>query len=128
MAEPIGINVPITMGSMGYFDQTFTSLEEAKANMYNLLLTQKGERLMQPDFGTSIYGRLFEPLLPGLKNELDSEIREAVDMWLPYVEIVDLQIDVSTENIDNNRIDIKMGFGLRRNIKEFAEIIVTFAP
>jgi len=128
MAEPIGINVPIQLGTTGYFNQTFTSLDEAKANMYNLLLTQKGERLMQPDFGTSIYGRLFEPLLPGLKNELDSEIREAVDMWLPYVEIVDLQIDVSTENIDNNRIDIKMGFGLRRNIKEFAEIIVTFAP
>jgi len=128
MAEPIGVVVPIQLGNTGYFNQTFTSIDEAKANMYNLLLTQKGERPMQPNFGTSIYGRLFEPITRDLKATIESEIQEAIEMWLPYVEVVDLEVDISDVNIDNNRIDIKLGFGLKRNIKEYAEIIVTFAP
>ena len=126
MAEPIGIKVPIQMGITGYFNPTYTSIEEAKANMYNLLLTQKGERIMQPEFGTSIYGRLFEPMTRDLKDELEGEIRNAVDTWLPYVELISVEVDISDVNIENNRIDIKVGFGLRRDLKEYDEITVTF--
>jgi len=126
MAEPIGVKVPIQLGTTGYFNQTFTSIDEAKANMYNLLLTQKGERVMQPDFGTSIYGLLFEPITRNIKDDLETEIRDAVDMWLPYVELVEVSVDISNINIENNRIDIKIGFGLKRDLKEYDEIIVTF--
>jgi len=127
MAEPLGIRVPIQMGATGYFNPTYTSLEEATANMYNLLLTQKGERPMQPDFGTSIYGLLFEPITRDLKTLVEDEVRLAVETWLPYVELVEVNVDISDTNIENNRIDIKIGFGLRRDIKQYNEIIVTFA-
>ena len=127
MSEPLGIKIPIRMGRTGYFDQTFTSIDEATANMYNLLLTQRGERLMQPEFGTSIYGRLFEPITTDLKTEIEGEVREAVETWLPYVELFDVEVNISTDNIENNRVDIKISFGLRRDIQQFNEIIVTFA-
>lgn len=127
MSEPLGIKIPIRMGRTGYFDQTFTSIDEATANMYNLLLTQRGERLMQPEFGTSIYGRLFEPITTDLKTEIEGEVREAVETWLPYVELFDVEVNISTDNIENNRVDIKISFGLRRDIQQFNEIIVSFA-
>ena len=41
MAEPLGVKVPIGMGQTGYFDQTFTSIDEAKANMLNLILKNR---------------------------------------------------------------------------------------
>lgn len=126
MTEPIGIKVPIQMGTTGFFNQTYTSLEEATANMYNLLLTQRGERLMQPSFGTRIYGLLFEPITKDLKRLVEDEIRQAVDMWLPYVELVEVNVNISNENIENNRIEIKVGFGLRRDLTQYNEIIVTF--
>ena len=62
MSEPIGVKIPITMGTTGFFNQTFTSLEEAKSNLLNLLLTRKGERVYHPTFGTEIYGLLFSQI------------------------------------------------------------------
>ena len=126
MADPMGIKIPIQLGNTGYFNQTFSSIEEAKSNLYNLLLTRKGERVMQPDFGTDIYGLLFGQITGNLGIEIENQIREAVTIWLPYIELTEVGVDISDENIENNKIDIKIGFGLKRDIKQYDEIIVTF--
>jgi len=126
MAEPIGVKIPITMGNIGFFNQTFTSLEEAKSNLLNLLLTRRGERVMHPEFGTDIYNLLFSQITRDLKQKIEGEIRTAVETWIPYILLTEVQVDISDENIENNRIDIKIGFGLKRNINEYDEIIVTF--
>lgn len=126
MAEPIGIKVPIQLGQQGYFNQTFSSLEEAKSNLFNLLLTRKGERPMQPEFGVDIYGQLFNQLTSDVGNHIEQEVRNAVEMWLPYVELTKVAVDMSKENIENNKLDIKIEFGLRRDLKQYDEIIVTF--
>ena len=44
----------------GFFESTKTSLETAKSNLRNLLLTVPGQRLMRPDFGLSPKRLLFE--------------------------------------------------------------------
>ena len=126
MAEPIGVKIPITMGNIGFFNQTFTSLEEAKSNLLNLLLTRRGERVMHPEFGTDIYNLLFSQITRDLKQKIEGEIRTAVETWIPYILLTEVQVDISDQNIENNRIDIKIGFGLKRNINEYDEIIVTF--
>lgn len=126
MSEPLGVKVPIQMGKTGFFDQTFTSLEEAKANMMNLLLTRKGERVMHPDFGTDIYGLLFSQITKDLDTKIENQIRSAVDMWLPYVALSNVEVDISDENIENNKINIKVGFTLARDITQYDEIQVTF--
>ena len=123
---PIGVDVPITMGNTGYFAQTFTSLDEAKANLYTLLLTRKGERYMQPEFGTNIYNYLFRQITKDISGLLEQEIRTEVETWLPYIELVEVEVDIGDENIENNKINIKIGFGLKRNLNEYDEIIVTF--
>jgi phage baseplate assembly protein W len=126
MSEPIGVKVPIRMGKTGFFDQTFSSIEEAKSNMINLLLTRKGERPMQPDFGTNIYNHLFSQMTGDLSNKIQQEITSAVNTWLPYIELLTVKVDTSPTNMDQNKIDIRVDFGLKRNIKEHDEIIITF--
>ena len=37
-------------------------LTKREANLRNLLLTRVGERVMQPDFGTTLHNVLFEPM------------------------------------------------------------------
>ena len=81
---------------------------------------------MQPEFGTDIYNLLFSQITRDLGQKIENQVRQAVDTWLPYVQLTEVEVDVSNENIENNRIDIKIGFGLRRNINEYDEIIVTF--
>jgi phage baseplate assembly protein W len=126
MAEPIGVKVPIRMGNTGFFEQTFSSIEEAKSNMINLLLTRKGERPMQPDFGTNIYNYLFDQITSDLSNNIQQEVTDAVTTWLPYVELTEVVVDASAENIDRNKIDISISFGLKRNLREHDEIVITF--
>jgi len=46
-----GITLPLGRGETGFFQQAFVSFEQAKSNLKNLLLTKKGERIMQPNFG-----------------------------------------------------------------------------
>ena len=113
MDQPIGVKVPIRMGNTGFFDQTFSSIDEAKSNMINLLLTRKGERPMQPNFGTNIYNYLFDQMTGDLANIIEQEITSAVSTWLPYVELITVEVDIGSTNMDRNRIEIKVDFGLK---------------
>jgi len=127
MAEPIGVRIPIRLGNTGFFEQTLTSIDEAKSNMYNLLLTQKGERYMQPEFGTRIYSKLFEQITTSIKDEIETDITDAVGMWLPYVELMKVDVDISDDNIDANRFDVRIEFGLKRDLNQYEEIQIIFA-
>ena len=55
----IGISLPIQIGNTA-FNQTFTTNEQIKSNVKNLLLTKKGERVMQPNFGSGLQELLFD--------------------------------------------------------------------
>lgn len=114
MAQPIGIKIPIQQSNYGYFDPTFTTIDEAKSNMINLLLTAKGERLMQPELGTNIQRILFENVTAEINSLIVDDITEAVNQWLPYVVLQSVEVD--TERLDNdNRIDVQVTFGIKQD-------------
>jgi phage baseplate assembly protein W len=93
MAESaLGVNYPIQRSSDGYFDKTFTTIEHTKANLINVLSTKKGERIGRPEFGTNLETLLFEPLSEQLRDEIRQEIEGAVERFLPYVEIKNLNV------------------------------------
>ena len=54
----------------GVFALSFSTEQQAISNLKNLLLTRKGERFMQPDFGTRIFDSLFEPNTKELEENL----------------------------------------------------------
>ena len=49
-----GLELPLTHTRDGFFKRTKTALEQAKSNIKSLLLTNKGERLGNPTFGTNL--------------------------------------------------------------------------
>ena len=55
----IGCELPLTYTNNGFFNRTKTALEQAKSNIKNLLLTNKGERLGNPTFGTNLLSVVF---------------------------------------------------------------------
>ena len=65
----IGISLPIQITNTA-FQQTFTTIEQVKSNIKNLLLTKRGERIMQPTFGSGLQEVLFEPNVNDLKVRL----------------------------------------------------------
>ena len=59
----LGVSINETSTSNGAFAVNFTSINQAKSNLQNLILTRKGERLMQPEFGCDIWKIIFEPII-----------------------------------------------------------------
>ena len=96
----IGITLPIQRGNGGFFAQSYQTSEQVKSNIKNLILTRKGERIMQPDFGTKLYEALFSPNTDDLETEIESSIEDAVQKWMPYVSIEDIMVDQSNTSRD----------------------------
>jgi phage baseplate assembly protein W len=88
--KAIGVKFPFN--GPGIFKKTYTTLEQASTNVRNLLLTRKGERYEQPDFGTDLLNILFEPNVTDLKDFISDTISDAISFWLPYITITKLNI------------------------------------
>lgn len=100
----VGILLPFGTGA-GLFKQSYTTEQQAISNLKSLLLTRKGERYFQPDFGTDIYSILFEQMTPQTQSDLRESLQSDIEFWLPYI-IVD-NLDIVVDNL-RNRIDIKL--------------------
>jgi len=92
------------------FALSYTTLQQTRSNMRNLVLTNKGERPMHPNFGCDIYRLLFEPIRPRIVTQIKSNIKKQVDIWLDYVNL--LEVDVKQVAPDVNRVDIQIWFAL----------------
>jgi phage baseplate assembly protein W len=119
-----GITLPIKRGNTGYFEQAFTSFEQTKANLKNLLLTKRGERVMQPEFGTGLDSLLFEPMDDVFEGNLRDTITRTVSYWLPYVNIQDIEIEMTDEMKDRHIANMKVEFTVGNQI-ELQEITFT---
>lgn len=107
--KPIGINIPITRGSQGFFSQTFTTSDAIKSNLRNLLFTKNGERPMNPNFGNNLSTLLFESDSEVNKEAIKDKIKNVVNRYIP--EVIINSIDV--ESSDFNSFIIYMTFSLR---------------
>lgn len=107
----IGIDLPM-ISSGAAFKSTYTTLDQAVANSKNLLLTNRGERIMQPDFGCDLNNVLFQNITEDIIVDIDDRIRSSFNYWLPYIFISDLSV---TPSEDENRIYVKLTISLEGN-------------
>jgi phage baseplate assembly protein W len=112
----LGISINETSNSNGAFAVNFTTINQAKSNLQNLILTKKGERLMQPEFGCDIWKILFEPIIEGdIESKIEETILDAVNTWLPYLNIDTILFDYDDNDIDTNKIALEIQFSLKSN-------------
>lgn len=116
----LGVLLPMNgrsdRASDGFFAMSKTTEEQAISNYVNLLLTKKGERYMQPEFGIGIQFYLFEQNVDSLRLELESEIYRQASFWLPY--IINHKIDVRP------KADVP---GLAGDPENALQIVITFS-
>ncbi len=106
----VGITLPIQRGNDGYFAQSFRTFDQVRSNLKNLLLTKKGERILQPEFGSGLHDLLFNPATDKFEEDLETTINESVAKWLPYVIVEDINVDISKEQTDNNQAKVSLKF------------------
>jgi len=74
------------------FRLSYTTEDQSISNLVNLLLTRRGERLMQPTFGSPIPDFVFEPNTLNNREDLRYGIEEAIAYWLPYINIKNISV------------------------------------
>jgi phage baseplate assembly protein W len=117
----LGLSVPIRIAS--YDNLNYTVLQQAKSNLLNLFSTIKGERLQQPNFGTDLYSLIFDFEDDTLENKIQDIIGKEVSMWVPDVQISQINVTMTDAMKDNNTVGIALIFNLK-NSKETAEVAV----
>jgi phage baseplate assembly protein W len=129
----VGITLPTNSLSRkeGLFSTSRTTEEQAISNYINLLLTFKGERFMQPEYGVGLPNYIFEQNTEATRTEIEFVIRQQAAVWLPY--IVNHRIEVRgrseagvTAGDPENAIQVVITFsvgesGANRQITLFGE-------
>ena len=103
----IGLELPLTHTQEGYFKRTKTALEQAKSNIRNLLLTNKGERLGNPTFGTNLLSLVFTQENTDLEARVEEEIRASMAEFLPFINIVSIETNFSEENMSTAIVSLR---------------------
>jgi phage baseplate assembly protein W len=88
--------------------KTFPKL--IRQNLKMLILTNPGERIMEPGFGVGLQTYLFQNFTEGTYAEIEAKIKEQVAKYLPVVTIIGLGIDTSGQ--DSNQLKISLKFAI----------------
>lgn len=86
----IGVKLPFN--AAGVFYSTFSTKEQIKYNLINLLLTSKGERIENPEFGTILRNQLFGPITGISLSALQDSISDAIQIYIPEIKVNSINI------------------------------------
>jgi phage baseplate assembly protein W len=112
-----GITLPIQIGKNA-FNQSFTVIEQVESNIKNLLLTKKGERVLQPEFGSNLHKLLFDFNNEQMASDIEDDIVNTIAAWIPYVDVDDIIVEQTNQLKDLNAVYVSIRFKLK-NTKDF---------
>ena len=118
----VGLALPLGRqpGGDGYFTTTKTTMDSIKTDIRTLLMTQRGERLMQPGLGMNIRRFLFEQITDNTVIEIENDIVETFNRWLPFVVLNDIEVDLKDQ--DMNKIKINIQFNIVNTPSELQSV------
>ena len=125
----VGIDLPIRRGDEkdGWMASTSTTIDAVKNNIRNLLNTNLGERLMQPQFGTDLRRIIFEPIDEQVTLKIQDKILDALEIWLPFVQVSNIEIVNQSKDTDNNSVLVNIEFSILKNSSSTDSVTVPFS-
>ena len=98
---------PISFDDTNGFQNVQDMRELAKFHLKNLLLTSKGEKISDPNFGVGMRKFLFSQESEGIEAEIKFEIENQVENYLTYLALTDIII-----TLEEQQLNIKLKFVL----------------
>ena len=96
------------------FKMNSVTKDALTSNLILLLLTEKGERYYQPDYGVNIRKYLFEPKDGMTQSDIEEEIRQTVKLFIPQLTISKVKffsdVDDDGDDVGDNQINILVEF------------------
>ena len=112
----LGFSFPMSGGAV--FNPTYTTKEVIRANLLNWLLTNKGDRVMKPNFGANLIDFIGEGIVDGTTSALEARIRDNISIEFPSIVVKSVNFD---NQPDNNIINLYVNYMIQ-NIGEEDQI------
>ena len=124
----VGIDLPIRRGDEkdGWMASTSTTIDAVKNNIRNLLKTNQGERLMQPNLGINLRQLLFEQIDAETLVSVQNRILDTMEIWLPFVEVRDIRIVNDDSRTDANQIVVSILFNIKQDPNTVDSVSIDF--
>jgi phage baseplate assembly protein W len=111
----IGVSLPFN-GPSGPFNSTYSTQDQIKSNLLNLLLTNKGERVFNPEFGADLGVALFEGINENIIGTITDLINTNVAIFVPEVQVTNVAVDINTP--DSNTVSVTVEYKIRISGRE----------
>ena len=84
-------------------------MDAVKSAIRNFVLTNKYERIRNPQFGSNIRSYLFENFSPDLENKIETELKQQIELYEPRAKIREITIKADEER---NSLNISILFNV----------------
>lgn len=112
MAVGVSAKLPLTLdASDGPFQLHKDVVSAVKQNFKMLILTEEGEKIMDPKFGVGVKSYLFENFTFETSQNIRAKIQQKTSIYLPFIKIININIDTtSPDTIDSNELNIAVEY------------------
>jgi phage baseplate assembly protein W len=91
------------------FNSTYTTVDQIKSNIINYVLTNKGERVLNPNFGSNLRNFIFENLTESNLRALEIKLANDITSNFPSVNV---QSVILTPAYDSNAIQLNITYSI----------------
>ena len=113
--QGISLKLPLAYDSEDApYRLTKTLLENVQQNFKNLILTNPGERVMIPEFGSGIRQLLFNPISEELFSKASNRIYRQVNEYMPFVNIEDITFNTinGRQDLGPNEVQVRITYNI----------------
>jgi len=89
--KAVGFGFPINGDAV--FVPTYTTKDQIKSNLVNYLLTNRGERVFNPNYGANLRTQVFEMIQDDSLEDLESIIIEEIGERFPLVQVEQIEFN-----------------------------------
>jgi hypothetical protein len=88
-----------------------------------LVMTNPGERVMEPTFGVGLQGYLFENFTSSTYAEINEKIKQQAKLYIPVIKI--LRVSFNDADIDRNTLGISIVYAIPKiGMKDLLEFTI----
>lgn len=110
--QPKGIGISVLYSNnISVFNSTITSKDQIKSNLINYVLTNKGERLYDPNFGGDVRRAIFEANDDSTFDNIATRLEDEI---LYYVPNIILQSIIIKRSPDTNTVTLSINYQLNQ--------------
>ena len=122
LSPDVAVGVSLPFDGEAVFNSTYSTKDQIKSNLLNVMLTEPGERVFKPNFGVGLRNYLFENYVDN--EDLEIKIRTQAELHIPQVELNNVAI---IKDPNNHRLIVSIFYTVLTNGERDA-IQVNFSP